>query len=71
MDRYDEDGHLKDSAHRDDHFFIGQMKEKHSKTQEIKEKIKASVISSILIAMTIGLAGFIWDVVTMYIKGLK
>jgi len=70
-DRYDEEGNLKEIAHKDDHYFIAKLKEKHSKAEDMKQKIKTSFISSILIAMTIGFAGFIWELLTMYFKGIK
>ena len=68
MDRYDENGNLKDLAHKEDHYFIDRLKEKQKQTNETKEKVKASFISSILIAMTIGFAGFIWNAVIETLK---
>ena len=68
MDRYDENGNLKDLAHKEDHYFIDRLKEKQKQTNETKEKVKASFISSILIAMTIGFAGFIWNTVIEMLK---
>ena len=68
MDRYDENGNLRDSAHKDDHCFIDKLKEKHKQANETKEKVKASFISSILIAITVGAAGFIWNAVIEMLK---
>lgn len=68
MDRYDENGNLKDLAHKEDHYFIDRLKEKQKQTNETKEKVKASFISSILIAVTIGFAGFIWNAVMEVLK---
>lgn len=68
MDRYDENGNLKDLAHKEDHYFIDRLKEKQKQTNETKEKVKASFISSILIAMSIGFAGFIWNAVMEVLK---
>lgn len=71
MDRYDENGELRENAHKDDHYFIGKLKEKHSKKEDMIQKIKTTFISSILIAATIALSGFLWEVITMYFKGIK
>ena len=68
MDRYDENGNLRDSAHKEDHYFIDRLKEKQKQTNETKEKVKASVVSSILIAITVGAAGFIWNAVIEMLK---
>ena len=68
MDRYDEHGNLKEIAHKDDHYFIDRLKEKQKKNEETKEKVKASFISSILIAITISAAGFIWNAVIEMLK---
>lgn len=68
MDRYDENGNLKDLAHKEDHYFIDKLKEKQKQANETKEKVKASFISSILIAMTIGFAGFIWNAIMEILK---
>ena len=68
MDRYDENGNLKDLAHKEDHYFIDRLKEKQKQTNETKEKVKASFISSILIAITVGAAGFIWNAVIEMLK---
>lgn len=71
MDRYDEYGNLKDLAHKEDHYFIDKLKEKQKQANETKEKVKASLISSILIAITVGAAGFIWNVVMEVLRGQK
>lgn len=68
MDRYDKEGKITDLEHKEDHNFTWQLRQKHKKAEDTKEKVKASFISSILIAMTIGLAGFIWNIIMEILK---
>ena len=69
MERYNEDGSLKDSEHKEDHHQWGEWREKQRKLADTKEKIKISVISSLLIAMTIGFASFIYNIVIEILRG--
>ena len=68
MERYNKDGKLTDLEHKEDHYFTWELRQKHKQANETKEKVKASFISSILIAMTIGFAGFIWNAVVEMLK---
>lgn len=68
MDRYDKQGKLTDLEHKEDHDFTLHLRQKHKKAEETKEKVKASFISSILIAITIGFAGFIWNTIMEILK---
>ena len=68
MDRYDKQGKLTDLEHKEDHDFILHLRQKHKKAEDTKEKVKTSFISSILIAMTIGFAGFIWNAIMEILK---
>ena len=69
MERYKEDGSLNDLAHKEDHHFIDSLRGKRDKFEETKQKIKISVISSLLIAMTIGFASFIYNIVIEILRG--
>lgn len=60
MERKDENGKLKDTAHNDDHDFIYYLKENLKKQRELKDKVIASLITAFLWSLVSGIGAIIW-----------
>lgn len=58
--RYDEDGELSKSAHKSDHAFIKEWKDKAEANRAMKEKIQASLITAFIWSMVSGIGAIIW-----------
>lgn len=68
-ERFDEKGKLTEYAHEEDHKLFNEERERKAKVADKIDKIKTNIISTVLVAMALGFASFIWDVITVYFKG--
>lgn len=71
MDRYDEEGKLTDSAHRSDHHFIKELKQKQAKKEEWITKVKISIMTSIIWSSISGVLVIVWYAIKTFIGGNK
>lgn len=60
MNRYDESGDLTSPAHKSDHAYIKELKDKAEKRQAMVEKVQASLITAFLWSILSGIGGIIW-----------
>ena len=60
MDRYDDSGELTKSAHKSDHAFVRELKEKATKHREIKDKVITSLITAFIWSMLSGIGAIMW-----------
>ena len=60
MDRYDESGEITKSAHKADHAFIKELKDKAGQSKAMKEKITASLITAFIWSIISGVGAIIW-----------
>lgn len=60
MDRYDEDGELTKTAHKSDHDFIKEWKDKADKNRDMKDKVQASLITAFIWSIVSGIGAVIW-----------
>lgn len=59
-ERYNESGELTNSAHKSDHAFVKELKEKAEKHKEIKDKVTASLITAFIWSVLSGIGAIIW-----------
>lgn len=59
-DRYDENGNITESAHKSDHAYIKEIKDKAQKRQELIDKVQASLITAFIWSLISGVAAIIW-----------
>lgn len=60
VERYDENGNLTDPAHRSDHAFLKEIKDKSKARKEMHDKIKASLITAFIWSIMGGIGSIIW-----------
>lgn len=61
MKLYDDKGNLIHENHKNSHYSLYQILEERKIKKQREEKIKTSVISAILIATILAIAGIVWD----------
>jgi len=69
MDRYDENGDLTKNAHKSDHAFIKDIRDKAEADRTRKEKIKTSLITAFLWSVFSGIGAIIWYAFNIKIGG--